>query len=69
MKKKTVSKGAKASGYDALGRRKTKTPTVKSRKGMKGGSVAGAYRECGVCHKTGHNARSHKPGGKLAKGR
>jgi len=46
---------------------KTKTPSRATRKGMRGGSVPGTYRECGVCHKTGHNARSHGPGGKLAK--
>ncbi len=45
---------------------KTKSPTVKTRTGLRGGSVPGAYRECGVCHKTGHNARSHEPGAKLA---
>lgn len=41
---------------------KTKTP-----KGLRGGSVPGAKRVCGVCSKSGHNARSHKPGGRLAK--
>jgi hypothetical protein len=51
------------------GKSKTKTPTVRSRKGMRGGSVAGAPRVCGVCRKSGHNSRSHEPGGKLAKGR
>ncbi len=57
-KSKKVSKGVKKS--------KTKSPTIKTRTGMRGGSVSGAYRECGVCHKTGHNARSHEPGAKLA---
>jgi hypothetical protein len=58
--KKMVAKSKKS---------KTKTPTVRSRKGMRGGSVAGAPRVCGVCRKSGHNSRSHEPGGKLAKGR
>ena len=56
--KKVVVKGVKA---------KTKTPTVKSRKGQRGGSVAGTARTCSTCHKPGHNARSHYPGGKLAR--
>ena len=51
------------------GKAKTKAPTVKSRTGMRGGSVPGAKRACGVCRKSGHNARSHQPGGKLYKAR
>ena len=46
----------------------TKTKSVKTatRRGKRGGSVAGSGpRECGVCHKLGHNRRSHEPGGKL----
>jgi hypothetical protein len=46
---------------------KTKTPSLATRKGKRGGSVPGAPRACSVCGKSGHNARSHEPGGKLAK--
>ena len=51
-------------------KKKTKTTkkTVKSatRKGKRGGSVAGSGpRRCGVCGKRGHNARSHESGSKL----
>ena len=58
MEKNMVAKSKKT---------KTKSPTIKSRQGMRGGSVPGAHRVCGVCNKPGHNARSHYPGGKLAR--
>jgi hypothetical protein len=46
--------------------KKTKSVKSANRKGKRGGSVAGSGpRECGVCHKLGHNRRSHEPGGKL----
>lgn len=45
---------------------KAKVVKTASRKGKRGGSVAGlGPRQCGVCHKRGHNKRSHEPGGKL----
>jgi len=45
---------------------KTKAVKTASRKGARRGSVAGSGpRECGVCHKLGHNRRSHEPGGRL----
>ena len=48
------------------GKSKTKSPTVKSRKVA--GPIAGiGSRMCSTCGKKGHNARSHYPGGKLAK--
>ena len=50
-------------------KRQKKSTRTESRKGKRGGSVGGAPRECGVCHKLGHNRRSHLPGGKLFKGR
>lgn len=41
---------------------KTKAVKVASRKGKRGGSVAGlGPRKCGVCGKRGHNRRSHEP--------
>ncbi len=49
-------------------KKKTQTKSVKaaSRKGRRGGSVAGlGPRKCGVCGKRGHNKRSHEPGGRL----
>jgi len=44
---------------------KTKSTKTATRKGMRGGSVPGGSRKCGVCGKRGHNMRSHEPGGKL----
>ena len=32
---------------------KTKTPTIKTRTGMRGGSVSGADRECGAATRRG----------------
>lgn len=46
---------------------KTKAVKTASRKGMRGGSVRGQSRKCGQCGKSGHNKRSHGPGGKLAR--
>jgi hypothetical protein len=45
---------------------KTRVTKTASRKGTRGGSVAGGHRKCGVCGKRGHNARSHSPYSKLA---
>lgn len=39
---------------------KAKTPSRATRQGM-----SRPPRPCSVCHKTGHNARSHKPGGRF----
>ena len=44
---------------------KTKSIKAASRKGKRGGSVAGlGPRKCGECGARGHNRRSHEPGGK-----
>lgn len=57
MKKKTKKKLAP----------KTKAVKTASRKGKRGGSVAGlGPRKCGVCGARGHNRRSHEPGGRVA---
>ena len=46
-------------------KQKTKSVKTANRAGLRGGSVGGEPRECSVCHKLGHNRRSHEPGGKL----
>jgi hypothetical protein len=38
----------------------------KKKSALKKKPSKGDSRECGVCHKLGHNARSHAPGGRLA---
>ena len=58
--KKTASKKVETKA-------KKKTVRTEARKGQRGGSTGGGPRECGVCHKLGHNRRSHGPGGKLSK--
>jgi hypothetical protein len=45
---------------------KKKKAAAKSAKPAKK-KTAGGPRACGVCNKLGHNARSHAPGGRLAK--
>ncbi len=44
-----------------------KTVKVGARKIVRISSTGGAPRECGVCHRLGHNRRSHERGGKLYK--
>jgi hypothetical protein len=37
------------------------------KKKKKSAGAGGGPRKCGVCHKRGHNSRSHERGGRLAK--
>lgn len=51
-----------------MAKSKKKVAKKKAPRSGRGGSVAGkGPRKCAVCHKRGHNKRSHAPGGRLAK--
>ncbi len=59
-----VMKGSEEKSKD-MSRKKKENKTA-ARKAPKKAPAKGDARECGVCHKLGHNARSHAPGGRLA---
>ena len=62
MKKSSKSEPVKST---RVKNKTVKTVKVGARKIVRISSTGGAPRECGVCHKLGHNRRSHEPGGRL----